>query len=74
MFLLCIPVLALGALKLPQPDGPFAVSRRTFVWTHATRLEDASIPDRSARHVAYSCFTLLPKPGHQPNIFQGSPV
>src|SRR3954454_20935052 len=52
IFLLCIPVAALGAIKLPQSDGPFGVSRRTFVWTDPTRLEDTSIPDRSARHVA----------------------
>jgi predicted dienelactone hydrolase len=53
---LCVPLLALSAVKLPQPDGPFPVSRQEFVWTDATRQEDAKIPDQSARHVAAFVF------------------
>jgi hypothetical protein len=51
-----VPLLALGAVRLPHPDGPYPVSRKTFVWTDGTRLEDASIPDRSARHLAVFVF------------------
>lgn len=56
LLLLCMPFVAVGAVKLPKPDGPYAVSRRTFIWTDGTRLEDTSIPDRSVRHLAVFVF------------------
>lgn len=51
-----IPLVALSAVRLPPSDGPYSVGRRAFIWTDETRPEDASIPDRSSRHVAVFVF------------------
>ncbi len=71
LLLLCMPFVALGAVKLPHPDGPYAVSRRTFIWTDGTRLEDASIPDRSARHVAVFVFYPAAPTGKRAEYYPG---
>jgi hypothetical protein len=71
LFLFCMPLLALGAVKMPQPDGPYPVSRRTFIWTDGTRLEDASIPDRSARHVAVFVFYPAVRDGKPAEYYPG---
>ncbi len=54
--LLCLPSLAISAMRLPELEGTVPVSRRAFIWTDPSRFEDSTIPDKDPRHLSVFVF------------------